>query len=794
MKHSKLIAIGLFLMGFSGFAQTGTIKGKITSPEGLPIPFVHIIIKGKDLIAQSDKHGIFILNNVPEGKQTLTVTSIGFQTQELIVLIYSNQTMELNFNMVENAKELDEIVVTGNQGLNEKTLTIGKIAINPMDLPQSVVVIGGQQLVQQQMLRMSDVLMNTNGVYMMGTTGGNQEEIAGRGFSFNSSNTFKNGVRYNNAIMPEISALDRVEIIRGSNALLFGNVAAGGIINLVTKKPKFEQGGELSFRPGSYSFYKPSIDLYGSLDETQRVAYRLNAAYENAGSFRENVKSERIYFNPSFLFKVGLKTEILLEGDYLKDNRTLDYGTCAINYVIANIPRSRFLGATWSYFKGEQKSTTLTISHKLNDNWSLRALGSFQGYSNDQYATTRPNASGNMVGADGTWVRGLQRAGTDQQYYLAQVDANGKFKTGFLKHTILIGADADQYATNTLTYAYANPAAGNKNVYDTINVLNSDAYQQRVDIPTIALTTITGNPIHRAGVYFQDLISFTKYIKILGGLRYSYIESKSNTLTIATQKTASASYYNGLFSPRVGLVVQPKKSVSVFASYSNSFNLNTALDTLNHVLPPSIYNQYEAGVKSELFKGLLSLNVSAYKIINSNFPQPYYPVNPKYPNAQQIGGEVTSKGIEVDLMSRIVHGFSFMAGYSYNETRYTKSQNDFYVVNSLLRYNPQHTANASVNLTILQGRLKGLSAGVIGFYTGDRVAGRSTTLVNQNYKLMPIPNFVQVDATLGYSLKSISLRMKVSNVFDALSYYVHDDNSVNPIAPRLYSVSLSHRF
>jgi len=792
MKATLPSFILLLLSSLSLNAQTGAVIGTAVSKDGSPLASAHISIKDKNLVTFADDQGVFELKNIPVGNQVIQVSSVGFETQEIHALIQENQTIEVNFKLTESIQELNEVVVKGSQGLNERATSIGKVAINPMDLPQSIMVISNEQLVQQQTLHMADVLMNTNGVYMMGTTGGTQEEIAGRGFSFGSSNTFKNGARYNNAIMPEISALERVEVIRGSNALLFGNVAAGGIINLVTKKPRFENGGELSFRAGNYAFYKPTLDMYGTLDENQNVAYRLNASYENAGSFRDQVTSERIYFNPSFLFKVNKKTEVLVEGDYLKDSRTLDYGTCAINYKIADIPRSRFLGADWAYFKGEQKSLSLTATHRLTENWQVRVLGSFQGFNSDQYGTTRPNASGNMVKADGTWVRGLQRTGTDQQYYLAQVDFTGKLKTGSIVHTLLLGVDADKYATSTLAYAYSNPLAGKKNVYDTINVLTNSGFRKRSDMPVIALTTNTDNPIKRAGVYVQDLIALNSRFKMLAGLRYSYIESQSNVFTYAIQKTTPNSYHDGAFSPRAGLVYQPKKYLSVFTSYSNSFNLNTAKDTTNHTLPPSIINQYEAGVKSEMFKGLVSLNVGVYKIINSNFPQPLIPANPKFPSAQELGGEVTSHGIEVDVMSKPIHGLSFIAGYSYNETRYTKSKQ--YEVNSLLRYNPQHTANASVYYKFTRGTLSGFNLGLISFYTGNRVAGRSTTAANPEYKLMPIPDFVQVDAMIGYTIKSMSLRAKVSNLFDTLSYYVHDDNSVNPIAPRMYSVTLAHRF
>ena len=121
---------------------------------------------------------------------------------------------------------------------------------------------------------MADVLRNFNGVYLMGTTGGVQQEIAARGFALNSSNTFKNGVRYNNGVSPEMSSLEKVEILKGSAAILYGNVAAGGIINLVTKKPNFQKGGEISMRFDSYKFYKPYLDLYGLLDQKGKIGFR----------------------------------------------------------------------------------------------------------------------------------------------------------------------------------------------------------------------------------------------------------------------------------------------------------------------------------------------------------------------------------------------------------------------------------------------------------------------------------------------------------------------------------------
>ncbi|HEY9007779.1 TonB-dependent receptor [Ohtaekwangia sp.] len=787
--QKKLLTCFLVLFSLAAFAQTGTIKGVVRTSDGQPAPFVNVALKEINKGTTTSEDGSFTIKNVKAGNYTVITTFVGFQPQEKQVEVTAGGITLSDFTLSENSEQLEEIVISDSRTLNEKVIDIGKSGIKPMDLPQSIIVIDKTVLENQQVGRLSDVLANTSGIYLMGTTGGVQEEIAGRGFAYGSSNTFKNGVRYNNAVMPEVTGLERVEILKGSAAILYGNVTAGGVLNLVTKKPKFQNGGELSFRTGSYDFYKPSFDVYGALNNSNKVAYRLNSSYENSRSFRDNVKAERIYFNPSFLIKAGKKTEILVEGDYLNDKRTLDYGTGSVNYVVADIPRSRFLGANWSYYNTVQKSATITVSHTLNDNWALNGIVSYQGYNNDLFGTTRPNASGNMVATDGTWVRGLQRSGTDQDYYIGQINLTGKLTTGSIKHQVLIGADQDKYDNKALAYAYTNPLASNKNVYDTINIYDLSKYRQRTDIPTMTLTSTTKNPLNRTGVYVQDLVSILDNLKFLAGVRYSYMESE----------TANVKSYDDAFSPRLGVVYQPMKDMSVFASYANSFTLNTGLDINNNRLAPSFIDQYEVGVKNDLFKGLLSANVTAYKIVNSNLAQsvlvqdiPADAINKS--NPQELAGEVTSKGIELDVMSKPVNGISFIAGYSYNDTRYTKSSQ--YIDNSRLRYNPQHTANASVYYTFSNPLLKNFSVGFTSFYVGNRVAGRSTrtTVANDTYKLMTLPDYFLFDLSAGYTWNSLSLRAKVSNLFNQLSYNVHDDNSVNPIAPRMFTATLSYKW
>ena len=136
---------------------------------------------------------------------------------------------------------------------------------------------------------------------------------------------------------------------------------------MVTKMPSFKNGGEVAMQMGSYSFYKPSIDFYGPLN--QSIAYRFVGSYENSESFRDVVKKERYYINPSFLFKINSRTEMVLQGDFMNDNWTPDFGTAIIGKKIIDLPRNTYLGATWS--NGNTKQTTISnlFTHTINSNW-----------------------------------------------------------------------------------------------------------------------------------------------------------------------------------------------------------------------------------------------------------------------------------------------------------------------------------------------------------------------------------------------------------------------------------------
>jgi iron complex outermembrane receptor protein len=670
-------------------------------------------------------------------------------------------------------------------------VTIGKVPIDPMDLPLSITVIGQTVIRDQQSQRLSDVIKNVNGVYLATTRGSAQESFAARGYNFSNSNMFKNGSRVNSGVMPEMSSLEKVEVLKGSAAILYGNVAPGGIINMVTKQPKFEKGGEISLRGGNYGLIKPAVDIFGPIND--KLAFRLNGTYENAQSFRDHVKSERFYINPSMLVKLGGHTQLIVQGDYLAHDFTPDFGIGSLaDTAIAVVPRGHFVGTPWQYNRVRQTTASALLKHEFNKNWSVNTTASYQLYKRDYYSTERIQAR-----ANGDWRRPLNKIESQEDYVMGNIDLVGKFKTGKLEHTLLSGVDADRYFTTT--YAFNNPL-----FYDSLNILDPTKYTARTDIPAASKVTRLETPINRVGAYVQDLVSINSHLKVLVGVRWSRQEAGAPTTSYLLKDSTNKGKGSlaSAFSPRLGLVYRPLQHMSFFASYSNSFSLNNGTDIFSNALPPSIIDQYEAGIKNDFFGGKLSANLTFYRIINNNLAQTA-PLdkngNPNNNTAfKELAGETTSDGIELDINASPIKGMIILAGYSYNNMRFTntKDAKGNYIEGERLVNTPAHTANTSVFYTIQKGSLKGVKIGAAAFYTGERFGGwNNTQQQTQAFsRLIRVNGFSTVDISAGYTLKKISLMAKLSNLFNTYNYYVHENYSINPIAPRQLIGTLAYRF
>ena len=657
-----------------------------------------------------------------------------------IVLLFSfqavaqqtpNDVSENYFTENDTVKKLKEVVIEAKN--NPSKSSVNRAGIKEKDLPQAVQVIGSEIIQQQQSVRLSDVVKNANGVYVGSVRGGAQESFWSRGYDMSANNMFKNGFRFNSGSIPEVASLEKVEILKGSAALLYGNVAPGGIMNMVTKSPNFRTGGEFTMQAGSYSFYKPSADVYGAFNNS--IAYRFNGSYENSQSFRDYVTKERYYVNPSLLFKVSDKTDITLQADYLSDDWTPDFGTGSIGKEIADVPRNAYLGAKWSNGNTKQATASILVNHEFNKNWKLNFNSSFQDYDRESIGTERIQPA-----ANGDWNRPYGRNKAVEQIFANQISLQGNFKTGKIKHQLFTGIDTEISYADAYTFRFFNPDVLDVNgdpvtvtIYgdptNPVNIFDPALYDATYDGPIMPseVTRIVKTETTRLGVYAQDLISFSDKFKALLGIRYSYQEAKPETHDKVNNTITEEKIRNDrAFSPKVGLIYQPTKSITLFSSYSNSFTPNTGIDINNEALEPSIIDQIEAGIKNEFWKGKLTTNVTLYQIVNSNLVQTAeFDANGNIntnPNLKALSGETTSKGIELDITYKPIDDFNIMAGYSYNDMRYTETTGltGSFIEGDRLVRTPQHTANLSFFYTVPTGMFKNVSVGAIGNYIGDR--------------------------------------------------------------------------
>ena len=716
---------------------------------------------------------------------------------------YQSESDTLKIQQIEDIN----LHKTGNP--NKARSMSSKSNLTIMENPQPVAIVTHEIIEQQQSKQLSDVLQNVNGLYITSSRGNSQDSFGGRGFNFGNDNIFKNGARVNSGVFPEVSGLERVEVLKGGNAMLYGNVAAGGVVNLITKKPRFDFGGSVGLSGGSWNSYKPTVDFYGPL--TEKIAFRVNGAYETADSFRDVVSSSKYYFNPSILFNIGENSQLIVEADYLKNEFTPDFGIGSItnkdgSYEMNTLlSRKDFVGADWQFQDVEQATTGITFNHQFNDVWTLNAVASYQNYTKDYFSSERVQwGYATPTATRLSWKRPINRTYAEQNYTSLQVNLNGEFKTGSVNHKILVGTDGDygtndSYAYNLSQTQYGTNGSTNGTIY-----LDDPSTWASGAIPDAVRKDRNRIPTQRFGVYAQDYIELSDKFKVLAGLRWSYIENKnSERLNFADGKiTEGQGTVDRAFSPKGGLVYMPNDHLSLFATYTNSFSANTGEDAVTGLaLKPSLIDQFEVGMKHNFWNNAVALNLSVYQIENRNFYQTAE-MKDGLPNSnstyKEFAGKMRSQGVELDITGNPYPNLSIIAGASYNHSVYLDTPADFgYVENQRLVRTPATTANASVFYTFTD-YVKGLKLGASVYYIGDRIAGwndTKKTLVDRNgvSRFLEVGDYMTAAVSVGYDWKKFSVMGKVGNLFDTVDYNYHENYSVNPITPRNFYMTLTYK-
>ncbi|MCQ0111462.1 TonB-dependent receptor [Zhouia amylolytica] len=776
-------------------AQQTEIKGHIINGHESPIAYATIQIQGTNIGIYADENGNFNLSNIPEGNHQIVISAVGYKTVIEPVIIGANESKSFAFTLEEDM-QLEKVEVFGNRFKHpDKIEALTRLPLAPYEQIQSISIISDKLIEQQGNLTISEATKNVPGVYTFATYGNRRESMSSRGFR--GIPILKNGVRIHSdfrgvGILTDMQGVDNIQVLKGAASITQGVAtdlgSPGGVINIVTKTPKYQFGGSASMRAGSFGLVRPAFDIYGPMNDKKNLAFRLNGSLERADSYRNGISSERFYINPSIQWRISPNTTFTAEMDYLDDSRTPDMGTVNLGEndtnAIYDLPHNQFLG--FENDRAVTKNTTfaLRLDHQLTDKLQLK--GAY--YTSDLALNDKAASLGNYISDENSEPiynqrqRGYSISERNDKNSVLQFDLIGdELETGSIKHSFQVGFDYRTTSYNTFSER--------SSVIDTIDIFTNTSNRLPDAIPfgSPSEAKASSNSI---GVVAQDVITFNSWVKAFLGLRYSTTE------TIADQETTSSDALN----PLVGIVFSPYKHVNVFASYTNSSypRSGNRLDVNGNPLGNERFDQLEAGIKTNWLDNKLRFNLTFFKINNKDINLPVYDENWVATGFYQKGGNDERKGIEVELTGRILDNLELITGYSYIDAQY--KEHTSFVYGSAPLNTPKHTFNAYANY-LFKGSLEGLSIGAGAYYTGERPINDWSAGAITHEGIVPgqkpfnVASYTLVNAQIAYQIdQHWNVRLLANNLFNEIGYNAYRTRYINQTDPRTFGGVLTYRF
>jgi len=609
------------------------------------------------------------------------------------------------------------IVVTGErEGYTPTDTSAAKIPAPLRDIPQSIAVVPSQVLLDQRALSLQDALKNVPGV-SFAAGDGQRDQVNIRGFTA-IADQFVNGFRDDALYFRDLSNTERVEVIKGPAAVLYGRGSSGGLINRVLKQPDVNITST-TFSAGSFSIKRGEWDV-GRFDPKGGVGFRLTGAYEDDDSFRDQQFLKRFTLAPSILLGAGSDTTLYLEADYLRDKRLMDLGIPAINGRPVDVPRSTYYGAANARdadaTTSRVLSQTVILTHRFSDDLSFRDGFRHYNYQLDRHSTL-PSAV-NAVALTVTLQHG--RLIRDEDGWSNQAELTQKLRFAGMEHTLLYGFEIGRQVKSADTFVSRNVAT--TSLYNPVLPVVNDA-------SFTALSASSNTTFDTRGLYVQDLADLGHGFKALVGARHDWFIQKTYQLLPGQPNLART---DRKWSPRAGLVFQPDDAQSYYVSWSRSFQPSAetfALAATNADIAPEETINTEVGAKYTLLGGRLNIQAAGF-ILRRTGIKGSDPITPTL--VVPIGTQRT-RGIELSGQLELPSGFQAIAGYAYLDTRITASPNPAFV-NKRATITPRNAVNAFLTKTF--AKRFGIGGGMN--YVGDRWADPANTTV--------LPHYVTVDA------------------------------------------------
>ncbi|WP_218309934.1 TonB-dependent receptor [Alteromonas antoniana] len=646
-----------------------------------------------------------------------------------------------------------------------------------VDVPQSVSVVSAEQINEQALFSVADVMQYTPGV-SVGLGEDHRDQITIRGQN-TTADFFVDGLRDDVQYFRPLYNLERVEILRGANALLFGRGGGGGVVNRVTKVAEVnEDFTTLSAGIDTFGAGSVSIDTNKVIDSEN--AFRLNGVFDNIDNHRDFKDGERYAVNPTYTWLASEDTTVRASYEYVNDDRLVDRGVPALGgEPLTGYDDTYFGDPNFNNTTLEAHIARIRAEHALNDNWNANATVQFADY-DKLYQNLYPV---NFDAAAGTVTLDGYRDTTERENLLFQFNLVGQFETGAFSHTMLMGAEyGNQDTENARRDAYFTDTKD-----DQITFMFSDPLM----IPERSLTAPVrdrASDVTFTSAFIQDEIGIGENWIVVAGLRYDNFDiDVTDNIEIAN---GSEDGNNGLLSssdtevsPRFGLIYKPMKDVSVYASYSKSFLPRSgdqflSLSLSSQALDAEEFENKEIGLKWNL-SDALSLTAAAFEVERENGTAQ----DPANPERSILTGTETT-GFEIQLVGQLTDAWTINAGYSNLDGEEMGRVVDGDLANRELAQLPEHMLTLWNQYQVAEDWKVAL--GVI--YQSEQYASLSNAI--------ELPDFWRVDAAVYYDYsEDLSLQLNVENVFDE-DYFpsAHNDNNIATGKPVNARISMQYRF
>ncbi|MGN5128300.1 TonB-dependent receptor [Aeromonas hydrophila] len=656
--------------------------------------------------------------------------------------------------------EDETMTVVGKRSQHEEVATATRTNTPAKLVPQAIDSVKASELTAFGQPTLSEALTGIPGVNASGDTRFDGVNI--RGFSA-SNDFYLDGFRDDMQYTRDLGNTERVEVLKGPAAVLYGRGSTGGIVNRVSKKPQKGLESSVSAQVGSFDSRRLAADLNGEAGE--QVQVRLNLAQEDKDSFRNGVTSKRTLLAPSVNWEINDKLNWLVQYERNEHDRTPDRGIPGVNGRPADVPKEYVYSDTRRDFIDDvAQSTRSRLTWDINDQWQLRQQLGYTSLDSQFDNTYVTSVKGDQV-TRSRWQQDLKA-----NSLISNTEAEGQLQTGPVEHRLLVGFEQNWQERTPKLYqnATAIPAG---NLYDPGSLPTYDG--------AMKLSSDANHKVRGYGLYVQDQLSLGDW-HLLAGLRRDDFTVTSRRNDLNKEETVSVTS----LSPRLGLVWNPIEEHAFYASYSKTFTpvggelIGITPGDKNNNLDPQHTRLYEGGVKSDWLDGRLATTLSLYRLEMYNKRSK----DPLDPTKVILTGLQRTEGIELSARAQLTDELYLRGGIAIQDAEQVKADADL-------------QGKRPMNVSRQNGELfAGYQSGKQGWFgetgvtaVGDRFADNANTTT--------LPSYARFDARAGYRWQQWETQLSVENLTDH-DYFVSATSAsqIMPGTPRQLHLSAAYRF